>query len=477
MRQQAWYTGRFATFGMSYLGYTQWSIMAARYDSPRYNYSDAEKRAAAREHAAAVVLVGPHNFADLVWGTGAMWLAAVDWAGATQTMGQKGIARAMWDMVQLTRNPDGDVETKRGVPLLTAVERRFEEGSTLAWLREHVKGSREQIQGERAREYWRRMDQSRALETTEVPVLLVGGWVDVFVRETVKQWRRLDERGVTVGLTMGGRSHADADQDMREMFDWFETHLAQKPDAKRRPARARVQVMTTGPDANKDEWKWFSSWPPANIQPVHLGLAADGQLLFPSDTPSQTKTTTDTASFTFDPHHPTPTYGGDLLFGGGYVDDSALADRSDVLAFTTPPLSRSVEIHGRPRIELLHRSDNPHVDLFIRLCGVEFKSGTAVSRNICQAYQRLDPQRGVGASGGGKTTVKVVLELSDCAHRFHAGTAIRVVVAGGNFPHYSVNLGTGEAQATGTVMRPATHTVVLGEKEGSRLVLPVLTVE
>lgn len=262
----------------------------------------------------------------------------------------------------------------------------------------------------------------------------------------------------------------EAGNDSYEWLDWLDTHLAQKPDVKPRPARVRVQVMSTGANTT-NEWKWFENWPPANTQPVQFQFAADSQLLF-AEGLSQTQTQTDTASFTFDPHDPTHAPGGDLLFGGGYVNDSSLALRSDVLSFTTPPLDKAIEIHGTPRIELLHSSDNPHVDLFIRLSAVEYQSGKAVSRNVCQVYRRLDPER----VAPGQTT-KIVLELSGCAHRFSKGTSIRVLVAGGNFPHYAFNLGSGEPQGTGTTLRPAKHTVHLGGSEGSMLVLPVLSDE
>ena len=54
LRQQPWFTGRFATIGSSYLGFTQWALLS---DPPP-------------ELAAAVVTVGPHDFRASTWGTG-----------------------------------------------------------------------------------------------------------------------------------------------------------------------------------------------------------------------------------------------------------------------------------------------------------------------------------------------------------------------------------------------------------------------
>jgi uncharacterized protein len=58
MRDQPWFTGSFATVGGSYLGHTQWALMT---EPPP-------------ELAAAVVSIGPHDFHQHVWGTGAFRL-------------------------------------------------------------------------------------------------------------------------------------------------------------------------------------------------------------------------------------------------------------------------------------------------------------------------------------------------------------------------------------------------------------------
>ncbi len=115
-------------------------------------------------------------------------------------------------------------------------------------------------------------------------------------------------------------------------------------------------------------------------------------------------------------------------------------------------------MYGPPVIELEHESDNPHVDLFVRVSEVDRKGR---SRNISDGYRRLvrtadDPV--------------VRIELDEIAHRFAAGTRVRVLVAGGSFPRYAPNLGTGEDPAHGARTAPATHTVYL--RGASRLVLP-----
>lgn len=245
--------------------------------------------------------------------------------------------------------------------------------------------------------------------------------------------------------------------DLKEVHDWLDKHLAKKVTGEIRQAPVKINV--TG----SDQWKWFDIWPPAT-KPLELYLSSGGQLT--KDISS--KSNPDEVQFTFDHNDPTPTISSPLLFNGGYADDSPLVKRSDVLTFTTLPLDEDVKIHGKPHLRLLHSSENPHVDLFIRLSEVNSK-GT--SRNLCQAYRRLDPNR---APSDASQLVTIELDLSDCAYHFGKETAIRLLVVGGKFPHYSYNLGSGENQGTGTTLQPAKHTVHLRGSEGSKFVLPIL---
>ena len=67
---------------------------------------------------------------------------------------------------------------------------------------------------------------------------------------------------------------------------------------------------------------------------------------------------------------------------------------------------------------------------------------------------------------------RVRIELDGMAHRFRAGSRVRLLIAGGAHPSFSRNLGTGEPVITAQRLVPATHTVVHGGDEGSWLVLP-----
>ncbi len=188
--------------------------------------------------------------------------------------------------------------------------------------------------------------------------------------------------------------------------------------------------------SGSEQWRDLPSWPPAAQEQVLypqpgglLGAAAAA-----ADAPP--------ATFTYGPTDPTPVIGGRLFEpkSGGYKDDSTLAERSDVLAFTGPKLDAALTIIGVPRVELAHHSDNPHADLFVRLSEVDTKGR---SKNVTDGFVRLE-----GADAAG--TVRIALDAT--AHEFAFGSRIRLLIAGGCFPRFERNLGTHRDPGTSTEM-------------------------
>jgi putative CocE/NonD family hydrolase len=286
------------------------------------------------------------------------------------------------------------------------------------------------------------------LDRTEIPVLLIGGWQDVFLDQTLTQYEHLRRRDVDVALTVGAWTHTQmmtkgAPRAIRETLDWLGAHLGDRPTT-----RSRVQVQVSG-----DGWLNLPDWPPAMPERV-LYLQPTGRLgdAAPPDTAPATR-------FTYNPANPTPTIGGRLLAPeGGYRKDAKLAGRPDVLCFTGDRLPTDLYLVGSPVIELAHSADNPHHDVFVRVSEVDAKG---ISRNVSDGYIRA----------AGDTSGTVRIELDATAHRFRAGSRIRVLVAGGSHPRFARNLGTGEPLATGRRTAPSTHTVELRDG-ASRLLLP-----
>src|SRR5439155_3932329 len=130
-------------------------------------------------------------------------------------------------------------------------------------------------------------------------------------------------------------------------------------------------------------------------------------------------------------------------------NNAALERRPDVLTYSTKPLADHVEVIGPVRVDLFVRSSLEHFDVFARLCDVD---RWGVSRNVCDALERVTPDRYTPQSDG---TVRVEFPLWPTAHRFARGHRLRVQVSSGAHPRYARNTGTGEPLATATRLVPA----------------------
>ncbi|KAF2872786.1 X-Pro dipeptidyl-peptidase-domain-containing protein [Massariosphaeria phaeospora] len=433
MRAQPWYTGTFATCGGSYLGFVQWALLC-----------DDEPPA---DLVAAVPGVAPHDFARATWGTGALDLDIVRFA---DMVGHQEEPFAPWQAVTGSRKRRFEaVLHSHSVSL--APNLRTYLGEKSPWVDNML--AKPDIRDP----HYAPMRLQRALERTETPILIITGWYDLFLQQSMEQYMRLRERGCNVALTVGPWTHmksAVAAPMNRQAFDWIEQHLGGSTQAQR---TAAVQYFVTG----AQEWRNIAEYPPPTT-PSTFHLHPGGEL---SNEPISTEAEPASSTFTFDPQDPTPTIGGNGLHLGGSVNDTALARRSDVLVFDTAPLEADLEFCGQPLVALAHSTNSRFANIFVRVSEVNAKGQ---SRNVTEAFARLDAQRGEASDD------RLSLALNHCSHRFERGTRIRVVVAGGNFPQYARNCGVENGGDEDSDMCAVEHTVRYCGPGGSNIVFPVV---
>jgi putative CocE/NonD family hydrolase len=426
LREQPWFTGTFGTIGLSYLGFTQWALLA---DPPP-------------ELAAAVVTVGPHDLHMSSWGRGAFALNDfLGWSDMVANQETSALGRLAFQLK--ARRRLGEAVT--GVPLGEAGRSLLGQGSPWyeSWI-EHPDADDP---------FWERMRMTAALDRCRVPVLLLSGWQDIFVDQTIAQYRGLRDRGVDVAMTIGPWTHGQmvtkaAGETAAETLEWLGAHLARNRVA---PREQPVRTYVTG--RTRPGWVGLPDWPPATADRTFY-LGPQGRL--GTEAPPSAGSS---SVFRFDPADPTPTVGGRLLTrDSGYRDDTHLAQREDVVSFTSAALQSPMCVCGHPVVELAYETDNPHFDVFVRLSEVDMQGR---SRNVSDGFGRFS-----SVPDG-----PIRLELDPVAHRFSAGSRLRLVVAGGCHPRFARNLGTGEPVLTGRAMRPSTHTVRHGDR--STLNLPV----
>ena len=149
-------------------------------------------------------------------------------------------------------------------------------------------------------------------------------------------------------------------------------------------------------------------------------------------------------------------YGRRAALDGGARGRPPLAARADVLAFTGDRSGTRRGASARRVAELGHASDNPHADLFVRLSEVDATGPLAQRhRGLPAAGPRPQRRRPCGWRCCRPRTVP-------------RRPRIRLLVAGGSHPQYGRNLGTAEPRHRHHL--PARHTIDLGP---SRVLLPV----
>ncbi|SDE70203.1 hypothetical protein SAMN05660485_01589 [Blastococcus fimeti] len=433
LRDQPWFDGRLGTLGPSYLAYTQWALAL---DPPP-------------ELKAMVLHIGPHDLAQAGLIDGAFQLTNLAiWTDLVAHQEQVGFLRGL---VRLSR-AERRLSPFLGELPLQGLAERFG-GTPAPWFDEWLDHP------DLEDPYWDRYRATPAVHSSTVPTMLIGGWQDWFLEQTLYQYGVLRQRGVDVAMTVGPWAHLGIDPAVTtpESLAWLNTHLpvAGAPSAPERPDRVRVHV--TGART----WRTMPDWPPVPAERTFY--LADARL--DDDVPTAATATT----FTYDPLAPTPSVGGRVLANSaGQRDNRELEARDDVRTFTTGVLRKPVEIQGGVRVRLVVESDNPYADLFVRICDVQ-PNGKSI--NVTDRLVRLDPAPGEEPALGQRT---VETTLPDTAHRFRAGHRIRLQVSGGAHPRYARNLGTGEPLGQATHGVPVTHRICSGGATPSSITLPTV---
>lgn len=426
--------GRVGLFGSSYQGYAAW--LAASLAPPHL--------------AALAASVAPSDvYEDWVWPSGAFSLAF----NSTWVLNNVGLSSA-------ARLPDGEALQERMRRALSALaEHDFADRPDLDLL-EAAPYYSDWLQHPLRDAYWTERTLLDRYPGVVVPTLSLGGWYDVFCAGTIANFRQVGaEGGSTIarrarrlvvgpwqhnawGRTVGDVDFGPAAEDrlLDEVVRWFDAWLRDDPSAG--SDEPSVSTFCMG----ENRWVDGSDWPPRTTE-LALHLREDGRLAPEAPTVDGAST-----SFAYDPADPTPSVGGQSCCYPpapmGPRDQRAVEERPDVLVFTTAPLERPLTVAGQPRVVLHARSTAVTADFTAKLVDVH-PDGRAINltEGICPAV-----------AGEGAGPLEITLRPTHAA--FLAGHAVRLELAGANFPAYERNPHVG------------VHTVRHDRTSPSRLLLP-----
>ncbi|HEY3712668.1 MAG TPA: CocE/NonD family hydrolase [Amycolatopsis sp.] len=430
LRAQPWCDGRVAMAGASYLGHTQWAV--GPYLDPPLE--------------AMCLGITSSEFISAFYPGGV--LAAddmVSWAAMIGRQEQR---------LAALPNPFQTRKTRAAMAHLPVSGADVAAiGKPVQFLKD-VTGHAEPDDG-----FWAMSDHSAEVAALTVPVSMVTGWYDLFIRGQLRDFVTLQEAGRAPRITIGPWSHGEP-ASLRVMIPdqlgFLRAHLADdRTQLQRSPVRIYLQQAST--------WLDFEQWPPAStattshLRPVGgLGEAFDAEA---RPTP-----------FTYDPADPTPAVGGPLLSGANKQQDNKdIEARDDVLVFTGEPLVNDLDVIGDVSATVFVRTELGHADVYVRVCDVD---PGGLSRNVTEGILRLRPGR-PEADADGVVTAEVPLDPT--AYRFRRGHRLRLQVAGGAFPRFARNHGTGEPVAAAVDGKPNRFEVFHDAAHPSRITLPVFT--
>jgi uncharacterized protein len=339
---------------------------------------------------------------------------------------------------------------------------------------------------------WDNPKHFRANETRErlkniaVPVLHVGGWYDLFLRNTYENYKNISSRAKNPGvaanqrLLIGQWAHdlylcpgcdANAGVDMMAMQTaWMDRWFK----GIQHPVFDHPVVLYV---MGEKRWRAEDSWPLAGTKRTRYFLhshgsantaAGDGTLStrVPGREP--------TDRYNYDPYNPASTPGWAFL-SRSRTEQNATEARPDVLVFSSPELSEDVEVTGEVNATLYAASSATDTDWWMKLIDVAPDGKASIlTQGLARARYRVSRTRPRPLRPN--KIEKYRLNLWATSNVFKTGHHIRVEVTSSNFPYADrhPNVFVDLTRATEQDFVVAAQTVYHDAAHPSQVELPVI---
>ena len=477
--RQAWADGKVGTWGSSYMGVTQW--LAATQTPPSLK-------------AMAPGLTAS-NYHDGWTYQGGAFCLGFNLSWAMTALAPNGLMRARQDnpaaSTELGQVIGGIDEMRKWLDVIALKDLPiFRIGAPyfFDWLEYPAYD-----------DYWRKIDIETFHDRINVPAFNIGGWYDIFLGGTLRNFIGMGARGATpqaragqqllVGPWPHGLPRANMagevdfgyraaplsiDQD-RMVLNFFDRWLK----GIQRAQGAAVQLFVMGPNRWRDEKEWplaRTDWQRYYLHSSGRANTAAGDGALATDAPDREPPD----SFVYNPLDPTPTRGGGLccypaVVPGGAFDQTAIESRSDVLVYSTQPLREDLEVTGPITLTLYASSSAPDTDFTAKLVDVE---PDGYARNLTDGIirARYRESRSDARLLNPGEVYEYTIDLGATCNVFKAGHRLRLEIGSSNFPRFDRNPNTGHDLFADAETRPALQTVMHRAGYASYLTLPVIPV-
>jgi putative CocE/NonD family hydrolase len=336
------------------------------------------------------------------------------------------------------------------------------------------------------------------------PALNIGGWYDIFLQDTITNFKLLREEGSTPAarqskLIIGPWTHGGVNNPIGEINFGFASNAALidlKIDFVSLQVRwfdhwlkgidtgmlneAPIKLFVMGANVWRDEYEW----PLARALETHYylhsaghanGLGGDGTLSV--DAPGAAEAEAD--RYVYDPANPVHTRGGALLmspeYSPGPYDQRSIEAREDVLVYSSAVLQADVEVTGPIKVRLWAASSAPDTDFVARLVDVH-PDGYAqnLTDGIIRARYRHFAQGEKPSLIEPGQAYEYEIDLWATSNLFKAGHRIRLDVTSSSFPRWDRNPNTGHAFGADAELVLARQTILHDSAHPSCIVLPIV---
>lgn len=307
-------------------------------------------------------------------------------------------------------------------------------------------------------DFWRGIALTDRARAIDVPVLLTGGWFDLFANGTLSLYHSIAaDRPSQVSLTMAPACHGlwtsndlyfpSSPSAMPEMdSQWWDHHLKDVDLTPALAAPVRLYILQPPHAGAADEGYWLetASYPPPGVFSKRFALARD---VAATDGRVAGRLIADGVSaglpgrLVHDPANPVPTLGGaictsDANFTAGVVNQNALSGRSDIATYETEPLASGCTMIGPVKMRFWASSSSGKTQLSVTLA-VARPDGTIL--NILDRMVRSDLRKGVHGPVEPAKADEICLyelEMGHAAIAWKAGMRLQIRIASSNYPRF-----------------------------------------
>ncbi|BAY07464.1 CocE/NonD family hydrolase [Calothrix sp. NIES-2098] len=321
--------------------------------------------------------------------------------------------------------------------------------------------------------YWQELSPKSHLQTVDLPMFHIGGWFDTYLRGTLHLYKDMAARSNTPQhLLVGpwahlpwGRKVGDADFGPkaaspvdRMQIRWFDQFLKDVDTGLLQEQPVCLFEM------GSNIWRTFPSLPTSTQQSYYLATTGLASIREDSGTLSTQQSKTSTSDvLVHDPWRPVPALGGHAAIPAGVFERSHLDVRSDILTYTSQPLTADLHLAGDVIVEVFCSADQPSYDLCAVLSEVH-PDGQVY--NLTQGYVHC-PE--------GTNSAPITIQLQATCAKIPQGHALRLSLSAACFPAYPMNSGTGAVINSEGLLNAQiiTLTVNCGGEANSQILLPV----